>query len=46
LIKKFRDYRIPVIGRIENDRFILDLKAVDEEDIDLLVQAIKGNISD
>ncbi|MFZ5980589.1 MAG: L-seryl-tRNA(Sec) selenium transferase [Candidatus Zixiibacteriota bacterium] len=42
LMKKFRDYRLPVIGRIEDDRFILDLKAVDAEDIDLLVQAIKG----
>ena len=46
LMKKFRDFRIPVIGRIEDDRFILDLKAVDAEDIDLLVEAIKDCITD
>jgi len=46
LMKKFRDYHVPVIGRIESDKFILDLKAVDAQDIDLLIQAIKDNISD
>lgn len=45
LMKQFRDYSTPVIGRIDEDRFILDLKAVDEEDIAVLTEAIKSLIS-
>jgi L-seryl-tRNA(Ser) seleniumtransferase len=37
----FRKSSPPIIGRIENDRFILDLKAIDENDLELLEIAIK-----
>jgi len=41
LMKTFRDLRPPVIGRIEDDRFILDLRTVDPADLPHLVSAIK-----
>ena len=41
LIKYFRELDIPVIGRIENDRFILDLKAVDPSDLPMLTDAVR-----
>lgn len=41
LAKLFRELNPPVLGRIENDRFILDLKAVDESDLDQLLESIK-----
>ena len=44
LMKRFRELQPPIIGRIEEDRFILDLKAVDESDIELLVQGIRAII--
>ena len=40
----FRKLSPPVIGRIENDHFILDMKAIDIEDIPLLASAIKNVI--
>lgn len=46
LIKKFRSNQPPVIGRIENDRFIIDLKAIDVADIPLLIKAIKTILTD
>ncbi|MCX6835290.1 MAG: L-seryl-tRNA(Sec) selenium transferase [candidate division Zixibacteria bacterium] len=36
----FRKSLPPIIGRIENDRFILDLKAVDADDVAILAGAI------
>jgi len=41
LDKGLRAFDPPVIGRIEDDRFILDLKAVDVEDLHTLARAIK-----
>jgi L-seryl-tRNA(Ser) seleniumtransferase len=41
LDKKLRAFDPPVLGRIENDQFILDLKAVDREDLATLANAIK-----
>lgn len=41
LMKAFRAQQPPVIGRIENDRLILDVKAVDENDLSHLVAAIR-----
>ena len=41
LAKRFRELDIPVIGRIEDERFMLDLKAVLPEDEPALVSAIK-----
>jgi len=41
LDRQLRSFDPPVIGRIEEDRFILDLKAVDRDDLDLLVKAIR-----
>ncbi len=42
LSRKFRALAPPVIGRIENDRFILDLKTVDEQDMPFLVKSIRS----
>jgi GGDEF domain-containing protein len=41
----FRDQQPPIIGHIDDDRFILDLKAVDVEDIPLIVEAIRKAIT-
>jgi seryl-tRNA(Sec) selenium transferase len=41
LMRGFRALRPPVIGRIENDCLILDLKTVDESDIPYLIKAIR-----
>jgi L-seryl-tRNA(Ser) seleniumtransferase len=40
LMNKFRGMSPPVIGRIENDRFVLDLKAVTEDELSTLGEAI------
>ncbi|UCE23471.1 MAG: L-seryl-tRNA(Sec) selenium transferase [Candidatus Zixiibacteriota bacterium] len=42
LLKKFRDMPVPIIGRIDDDRLILDLKAVDETDLPYLTDAISS----
>jgi len=36
----FRKSSPPIIGRIDNDRFILDLKAVDSDDVAMLAGAV------
>ncbi len=41
LMKEFRDLEYPIIGRIDNDRFVLDLKAVETDDLPYLEQSIK-----
>ena len=41
LIRRFRELPLPVIGRVEADRFILDLKAVAEEDLETLENSIR-----
>lgn len=41
LLERFRSFSPPVIGRIENDRLILDLKTVDIEELKLLTASIK-----
>ncbi len=41
----FREQTPPIIGRISDNRFLLDLRAVDKEDTDLLVAAIKAVLS-
>ncbi len=40
LITRFRNESTPIIGRIDDDRFIIDLKAVDPEDLPLIRDAI------
>jgi len=40
LARKFRELSPPIIGRIDDERFILDLRAVDQADLILLEQAI------
>lgn len=42
LLKQFRELTPPVIGRIENDRFLLDLKAIGEEQVTVLADAIQS----
>lgn len=46
LEKEFRHYEPPIIGRIENECFLLDLKAVDPADVPILVQAIRDIVVD
>ncbi|MEA1980937.1 MAG: L-seryl-tRNA(Sec) selenium transferase [candidate division Zixibacteria bacterium] len=41
LLRKFRELATPVIGRIEDGRFMIDLKAVDESELSYLANAIK-----
>ncbi|MCD6249200.1 MAG: L-seryl-tRNA(Sec) selenium transferase [candidate division Zixibacteria bacterium] len=41
LMKKLRQGHPPVIGRIDDDRLILDLKAVDPSEVSMFAQAIK-----
>jgi len=45
LAELFRKSDPPVIGRIADDRFMIDLKAVDDEDTVVLVRIIKELIS-
>ena len=40
-LKKFRELSVPIIGRIEDERFIIDLKAVDQSDYEYLENSIK-----
>lgn len=41
LFKKFKNMPLPIIGRIEDDRFYLDLKAIDNSDFVYLEKSIK-----
>ena len=45
LVRKFRDMNPPIIGRIDDERFILDLRAVDEADLSLLEESIRSAIN-
>jgi len=45
LAGQFRMYDPPVVGRIENDRFVLDLKAIDPGDIDILTDVVRHVIA-
>ncbi|KAA3635431.1 MAG: L-seryl-tRNA(Sec) selenium transferase [Calditrichaeota bacterium] len=45
LYKKFRELPYPVIGRIDKERFILDLKSVDEADLFYLEKSIEQVLS-
>ncbi|MCP4686283.1 MAG: L-seryl-tRNA(Sec) selenium transferase [bacterium] len=42
MMKSFRDLRPPIIGRIEDDRFIVDLRTIDPSDLPHLVDAIRN----
>ena len=44
LLRQFREYDPPIIGRIEDDRFILDLKALMPADYESVTQAIRDVI--
>jgi len=41
LAEEFRRSEIPIIGRIENDIYMIDLKAIDYDDTSLLISAIR-----
>ena len=40
--KLFRDQSVPIIGRIEDGVFILDLRAVLEEDESMLIDGLRA----
>ena len=46
LSRQFRDYTPPVIGRIEGDRFMLDLKAVSADELPTLLEAARTILTD
>ncbi|HOP07278.1 MAG TPA: L-seryl-tRNA(Sec) selenium transferase [candidate division Zixibacteria bacterium] len=41
LIRKLREQPTPIIGRIQDNRLVLDIKTVDLEDLPILTQAIR-----
>ncbi len=41
LASRFRKYTPPIIGRVENDDFLLDLRTIPPEKDELLIQAIR-----
>ena len=41
LLKKLREFPTPIIGRIENDRLVLDLKTIDESDYEYLIKCLR-----
>lgn len=45
MFDSFKSLNPPVIGRIENERYLLDLKAVDEADLAILTRSIKKVLS-
>jgi L-seryl-tRNA(Ser) seleniumtransferase len=45
LADKFRAWRPPIIGRVENDDFLLDLRAIPADRDDLLAQAINSLVT-
>lgn len=45
LQQEFRKMTVPIIGRIDDDRFVLDLKAVEESDMKLLEDALSHVIN-
>ncbi|MCP4570164.1 MAG: L-seryl-tRNA(Sec) selenium transferase [FCB group bacterium] len=42
LAKRFRSYAPPIIGRVENDDFLLDLRSIPSEQDDIIIEAIKA----
>jgi L-seryl-tRNA(Ser) seleniumtransferase len=40
----FRNHQPPVIGRIKDDKFMIDLRAIDNDEINALIRAIKAVI--
>jgi len=36
---------VPVIGRIKNDRLLLDMRTVRDEEVDLLVKSVREALS-
>jgi len=46
LTKKFRELSLPILGRVEKEQFILDLKTVDEDDLPYLLESINKIIPD
>ena len=45
LSKVFRELSLPILGRVEKEQFILDLKAVDENDLTYLLDSINKIIT-
>jgi len=43
--EKFRNLPVPVIGRIENNKFVLDLRTVFPHQDEILIQSIKNTFS-
>lgn len=42
LDRRMRSLEIPVVGRIHEDRYFLDMRTVDERDIPYIAEAFRG----
>jgi hypothetical protein len=40
----FRENDPPIVGRITDEHFLIDLKAIDEADLDLLAESVKKHL--
>ncbi len=45
LSKTFRELNLPILGRVEKEQFIIDLKAIDEDDLPYLIDSINNIIA-
>ncbi len=45
LSKKFREFSVPVFGRIENEKLLFDLRAVSENELSILKEAAQSILS-
>jgi L-seryl-tRNA(Ser) seleniumtransferase len=43
--ERFRNLSIPIIGRIENNKFVLDLRTIFHHQDEILIQSIKNIFS-
>jgi len=39
--RRMRGHRTPIIGRVENDRFIMDLRTIQDDEIELICRALE-----
>ena len=44
LSRKFREYKIPIFGRIEDEHLLFDLRTVSDDELTILKSALEGNL--